>query len=383
MNVFITDLAAFLPGPPISNQELDAYLIGADRISAKTRKIILQNNGITTRHYALEPGTGRLTHSNRELTAEAVRALCAQGRCSLEQIACLSCGTASPDQLMPGHASMVHGELGAAPCEINTASGICLSGIMAMKYGAMAVAMGLADNAVATGSDLSSSFLRPSFLKPPPSREVESDNKRHPAFSFEADFLRWMLSDGAGAMLLEKQPTADGISLRIDWLEIISQAHRQETCMYAGGVKEENGAVRGWRQYGNIEKALAQGAFAVKQDARLLNREVIKTLVGDSLPPLLARHGLKAEEIDWFLPHYSSEYFRAPLHDQLAAIDFPLPYEKWFTNLATRGNTGAASFYIMLQELFASGRLRTGEKIFCFIPESGRFAVGYILLTVV
>lgn len=383
MNVFITDLAAFLPGPPISNQELDDYLFGADRISAKTRKIILQNNGIATRHYALELGTGRLTHSNRELTAEAVRALCARGRCRLDQIACLSCGTASPDQLMPGHASMVHGELEAAPCEINTASGICLSGIMAMKYAAMAVALGLAKNAVATGSDLASSFLRPSFLKPPPSPEAASGTPRHPAFSFEADFLRWMLSDGAGAMLLEKQPASDGISLRIDWLEIVSQAHRRETCMYAGGVKKEDGSIRGWRQYGNIEETLAQGSFAVKQDVRLLNREVIKTLVGESLPPLLARHGLQPEEIDWFLPHYSSDYFRAPLHDQLAAIDFPLPYEKWFTNLATKGNTGAASFYIMLAELFASGRLKPGEKIFCFIPESGRFSVSYILITVV
>jgi 3-oxoacyl-[acyl-carrier-protein] synthase-3 len=60
-----------------------------------------------------------------------------------------------------------------------------------------------------------------------------------------------------------------------------------------------------------------------------------------------------------------------------------IPEERWFTNLAAKGNTGSASFYIMLEELFASGRLRKGERILGFIPESGRFSVGWMLLTVV
>ena len=32
-----------------------------------------------------------------------------------------------------------------------------------------------------------------------------------------------------------------------------------------------------------------------------------------------------------------------------------IPCERWFTNLTTKGNTGAASIYIMLEELVASG----------------------------
>ena len=79
----------------------------------------------------------------------------------------------------------------------------------------------------------------------------------------------------------------------------------------------------------------------------------------------------------------SSLYFRQPLFDHLREIDFVIPEERWFTNLAAKGNTGSASFYIMLEELFASGRLRKGERILGFIPESGRFSVGWILLTVV
>jgi 3-oxoacyl-[acyl-carrier-protein] synthase-3 len=123
--------------------------------------------------------------------------------------------------------------------------------------------------------------------------------------------------------------------------------------------------------------------MTIKQDARLLNREVIPTLVGKSLPVVAARQGLQAGDVDWFLPHYSSHYFREPLRQKLEDIDFSIPEERWFTNLASKGNTGSASFYIMLDELFASGRLQKGQRILGVIPESGRFSVGWILMTVV
>jgi 3-oxoacyl-[acyl-carrier-protein] synthase-3 len=106
------------------------------------------------------------------------------------------------------------------------------------------------------------------------------------------------------------------------------------------------------------------------------------TLVEQTLPDLLAKHSLTANDIDWFLPHYSSEYFRQKLFDSFAGIDFTIPFDKWFTNLTTKGNVGSASIYIMLEELFHSGKLKKGQKIFSFIPESGRFSVGYMLLTV-
>jgi len=385
MKAYITNVSAFLPGSPIGNEEIEACLGRVDKVSARTRKTILARNGIRTRHYAVDPETGTLTHTNAQLAAEAVRLVLRGARDRPGQgLGCLCCGTSSPDQLMPGHASMVHGELGFGPCELVSTSGICLSGITALKYGTMAVSSGLAVSSVATGSELSSSFMRTEFFRAMSGTgEQPERKKRHPAFSFEAEFLRWMLSDGAGAVLIEKQPAAAGLSLRIDWIEIISHAHRLEPCMYAGAVKQRDGSLRGWREYASSGSAADQGVFTVKQDARLLNREVIRTLVGQTLPETAAKYGLRPEDVDWFLPHYSSDYFRKPLDSQLQKIGFPIPEERWFTNLATKGNTGSASFYVMLEELFASGRLRKGERILGFIPESGRFSVGWLLLTVV
>lgn len=382
MDAYITAAAAFLPGNPVANNEIDQYLGPVDRISARTRRMILTNNGIATRYYAIDPATGQATHTNAQLAAEAIRRLPGGSVSAPLRFDCLCCGTSSPDQLMPGHASMVHGELGSSPCEVVSTAGICLTGITALKYGAMAVALGMAAQAVTTGSELASSYMRSDFFDAMHDASGRSGEDDHPAFSFAANFLRWMLSDGAGALLLEQRP-AGAVNLHIEGIELSSQAHRLEACMYAGGVKGENGTLTGWRDLTRQGLSRAGGVFTIKQDARLLNQEVLPALVGGGLPPVVAKYGLKPGDIDWFLPHYSSAYFREPLFQQLQEIGFAIPQERWFTNLASKGNTGSASFYIMLEELMASGRLRSGQRILGMIPESGRFSVGYVLLRVV
>jgi 3-oxoacyl-[acyl-carrier-protein] synthase III len=66
----------------------------------------------------------------------------------------------------------------------------------------------------------------------------------------------------------------------------------------------------------------------------------------------------------------------------MAGQGFDLPFEKWFTNLMYKGNTGAASFPIMLEELDHSGKLWPGQRILCAVPESARFTFAAIHLTV-
>lgn len=382
MNAFITGVSSFLPGKPISNDEIDNCLGKAERQSAKTKRIILAKNGIKTRHYAIDPATGKQTFSNAALTAEAIKALLSQRKIAADEIECLCCGTSSPDQVMPGHASMVHGELAAAPCEVMTTAGICLTGVTALKYGAMSVASGVSNNAVATGSELASTFLCSPFFQKMSGRPAPEKVADHPAFSFEAEFLRWMLSDGAGAVLVEKKPDPEILNLRIEWIDILSQAHRLPTCMYAGATQQENGEITGWRQaaIGNgLEK---QGIMTIKQNAALLNNEIINASVTEALPRIARKHHFTTESVDWFLPHISSEFFRQSLHARMQELGFAIPQERWFTNLASKGNTGSASFYIMLEELYTSGKLTKGQKILAMVPESGRFSVGWLLLTV-
>jgi 3-oxoacyl-[acyl-carrier-protein] synthase-3 len=377
MNAYITDIAVFLPNDPVDNLNMEKVLGMVNQTPSRTRNLILRNNKIRQRYYAIDPDTGLSTHTNAQLAAEAVRRLNPYAGFTPDQIECLCCGTSSPDQLMPGHALMVHGELASSPCEVASMSGICLSGISALKYAAMNVAAGISANAVATGSELASSFMRGELfdaVTPERADQLEA----FPGISFDADFLRWMLSDGAGAVFISGAPSPERVSLKIDWIEYLSYAGELETCMYSGSEKNEDGSITGWRALDWPDSTLS---LLVKQDVKLLNQEIITTIVNRVLTRVIAKHSLTPDQITWHLPHYSSDYFRLRLHDRMGEIGFSIPMERWFSNLATKGNTGSASIYIMLEELFHSGRLNRGDTILCMIPESGRFSVAYMLLT--
>jgi len=123
--------------------------------------------------------------------------------------------------------------------------------------------------------------------------------------------------------------------------------------------------------------------LSVKQDVKLLNENIVNITVKRTIEKALERRELTANEVDWFLPHYSSEYFRDEVYNSLVEAGFEIPKEKWFTNLTKCGNTGSASIYIMLEELFNSNILSKGQKILCYIPESGRFSSSFMLLEVV
>jgi 3-oxoacyl-[acyl-carrier-protein] synthase-3 len=380
--VYITDLAGFLPNAPVGNADVERVLGMVNGKPSRALRITLRNNGIHTRYYAIDPATGRLTHTNAQLTAEAVRALMARAGMSPADIDLLCCGTSSPDQFKPAHANMVHGELHSPPCEAVSFAGVCASGTAALKYAWLNVAAGHTRMAVTTGSEIASTFMRATHFEPETDARI-AELESHPELAFEKDFLRWMLSDGAGAALLRTTPNADALSLRIDWIDGLSFAGTMPACMYSGAEKRADGSLQGWRELDSLEDAMREGYFAVKQDVRLLNEHILSVAVRDALLPIAARHQLRPEHIDWFVPHYSSEYFRPRLHETMQAHGFEIPSERWFSNLPSRGNVGSAAIYLMLEELFYSDRLKRGDRVLCLIPESARFTVYYMHLTVV
>ncbi len=378
-DVYITQFASFLPGAPVSNDEMESLLGMVGDKPSRSRKIVLKSNGITSRHYALDPETLQPSHTNAELTANAIRALETEAF-SVSDIQCIATGTSSPDQLAPNHAVMVHGELGIPSCECMSASGICLSGMSAMKYAYMAVTAGFYEAAVATGSEISSLALRSANFSVEHESKVAAMVSR-PEIAFEKDFLRWMLSDGAGAALLQTAPVKHQINLKVEWIEMFSYANEMEACMYAGANKVD-GKLAGWHTY-SVEERAAQSVMSLKQDVKLLDANVVHYTAEKPLAEVVEKHQLDIESIDWFVPHYSSNYFREKLYQGLESCGFEIPYEKWFTNLTEKGNTGSASIYILLEGLLSSQDVKNGDKILCYIPESGRFSSCYMLLTAV
>ncbi|RFC54905.1 beta-ketoacyl-ACP synthase III [Brumimicrobium aurantiacum] len=375
--VYITKASKYLPNSPISNDEMGEVL-GFFNGSERVKNIVLRNNGILNRYYAIDKSKN-ITHSNAELTYKAIKGLL-DSEFKIEDIELLSVGTSTPDQQLPSHAAMVHGLMkGSNRLEINSASGICTSGMNALKYAFMAIKSGMVNNAVAGGSERVSPMLSLGNFN----YEMDTAAKieENPVLAFEKEFLRWMLSDGSGTFLLQNKPDPrNEVNLKIEWMDGQSFASELETCMYSGAEKAENGDLISWMNFSSSEWA-ERSIFSIRQDIKLLDEQIIKNGV-ESLKNVLNRHEFEASEIDYFLPHISSFFFKEKLMEGIRAEGLDIPDDKLFINLDQIGNVGSASIYLMLEELMYSKRLVKGDKILLSVPESGRFNYAYALISV-
>jgi 3-oxoacyl-[acyl-carrier-protein] synthase-3 len=376
--VYITKTASYFPNDPVSNEEMEEYLGYINKNPSKSRRIVLRNNGIKRRFYALTK-EGKPTHTNAQITARAVRALFDGTPEKLKDLELLSCGTSSPDQLMPSHGVMVHGELPeTTSIEVVSPSGVCCAGMHAFKYAYMSIKTGDVHNAVATGSERFSVLLRSEIFEDEAQKLAQLET--NPYISFEKEFLRWMLSDGAGAILMSDKKSDGGLNLRVEWIEGASYANEMETCMYMGGEKRQDGSLRSYMDY-SPEEMISRSVLSIKQDVKLLGEYII-FLGGLKLKEVLEKKGVSVDQIDYFLPHISSEFFKSKIYEQLDKNGMHIPYEKWFVNLSNIGNVGAGSIYLMIDELFQSGKLKKNDKLLLLVPESARFSYSFALLTV-
>ena len=373
--VYITKAAKYLPNEAVSNDEMEDYLGLINDTASKARRIILRNNKITSRYYAVDK-TGKSTHNNAELTHNAIVQLFDENF-TPQDLEVLSCGTSTPDVFLPSHAAMVHGLLKNKSVELNSSTGVCCAGMNSLKFGFLSIRSGNSKNAICTGSEKVSTWLNAQMYNHEAANLKSLEEQ--PIIAFKKDFLRWMLSDGAGAFLLENKPKGP-ISLKIEWMEAFSYAFELETCMYAGGDKLENGEIKSWSDYAP-EHWLHESVFAIKQDVKLLD-EFILAKGAESMSDAMSKNNIKPEHIDYFIPHVSSNFFVEGLKKGLTEKGIGMADEKWFMNLSRVGNVGSASIYLALEELMNSGNLEKGDRILLSVPESGRFSFAYAYLTV-
>jgi 3-oxoacyl-[acyl-carrier-protein] synthase-3 len=373
-HAYITGVGACLPGDPVLSAKMEDYLgrIGG-RDSLMGRRA-LRWNGVESRHYALNP-QGRPEHSNAGMCAAAVRAALVDAGLGLEDLGFLAAATTQGDLLVPGHAAMVHGELGGGPLELASFQSVCGASLMAAKAAFHSVRMGEHQVAAACAGEFSSRWFRPEFYEGSPL--VDDKGRLRP----EADYLRFTLSDGAGAVLVEPSPQANGLSLRIDFIDIVSQAGQFDPCMWAGAaIGEQSDPLASWSHAGP-QAAHRAGAVSLLQDFDLLKR-VIRAWIGVYLKKVEDGR-IRPDEVDHLLCHYSARSLREEIVSLLVSTAGMIPEEKWFSNLRTVGNVGSASIWVMLDAFLKSGRLKAGEKVLCIVPESGRALVGFMMLEAV
>jgi len=369
-NVYLKSAGLHLPGAAIDNDGMDAYIAPLNRASTRIKQRILAENGIRERYYAID-ADGNTVMSNAALAARAITDCLEKGGAALGQVSLLASGSSGGDALMPGFANMIQGELAAPPLETLSVHGICVAGVSAMQAVAQSIELDSGHQlGVAVASEMPSRLFKRSRFA---ARDYHID--------FDAHFLRWMLSDGAGAVLLGRRDVAgemlNGVRIRLRWIHQKSFSGDYPVCMQLGLSEDRS---RSHLDYPSWHDAEADGALALRQDIRLLPH--LFDVAIHEYAQLVRAGWVEPSRIKHFLCHYSSAKFVPVVEDLLDKANLRIPKEYWWSNLTWRGNTGAASILIMLAEFLQTKTLTPGEQILCFIPESGRFTAAYMLLEV-
>jgi 3-oxoacyl-[acyl-carrier-protein] synthase-3 len=357
-NSYITSTGSYLPGNAVENKDIYQYL-GSVMGEGRVRDKILAVNGIESRHYALDTKQNP-THTIYELASMAVNDCIAKHPVS--KIDYLSAGTTYAPILAPGLASLLHEQLSrdkvlSHSVEINSNSGICSSGAQAIVNAARAVKAEESKGAICVGVEQSSIGLRSKAFRTVYDIPTILRNVRKSKW-FMSVFLRFMLSDGAGAFLIEPQPREQGHSLLVNWTYSRSFANEAPLCM-----------------------KLQSDPVMLSQDVTVLAK-YMAPLSKKAVEGALCEHGETLDCYSMVLPHMSSYYFESSVKKIMAELspNREIPY---WTNLRTAGNTGAASIFIMLDEYMKTQPVRAGDRILLFVPESGQFNYVLISLTVV
>ena len=157
--VFITKVSAFLPNEPVLNEDMESYLGKIGGIPSRVKSIVLRQNGIKKRYYALD-AEQNITHSNAEMAGKAISQLLDES--VEERLGVLACASSTPDQMLPSHAAMTHGALGNKPLEIYSQQGVCLTAFQALKAAYMSVKCEETEAAICSASEL----VSPTFFRP-------------------------------------------------------------------------------------------------------------------------------------------------------------------------------------------------------------------------
>jgi 3-oxoacyl-[acyl-carrier-protein] synthase-3 len=342
--VRIAGLGSYLPGPPIDRDGVRRLLRGVpDGTSPEMQERILCESGIHTRHFAIDSPNGPARESNTSLAAEAgSRALRAAGW-RPDDVDLLVVTTVVPDQLMPPTSTLVQEALGISRCAELSLSANCTAPYKGLMIAANAIEAGCYERVLLCSSQYVSFLGFPPWVNP----ERIAENQGH---------LRWLLSDGAGALALERSEGSP--ALRV-WLD-------SGGCGRPPGMALQLGA-----RQSDLPGAYAAGRHHVTQDLRHALKHGF-VLAAEGLGRMLDDFGVAGREITHFIPSVPSVQAERRFQ-RLFAERYGVAPETWRTNLTRAGYLGGVQFLTVLDELARNGRLRPEDLVCSVAAESSKW----------
>ncbi|MGB3495577.1 MAG: beta-ketoacyl-ACP synthase 3 [Elainellaceae cyanobacterium] len=295
------------PATDLSNEQMSRFVETSD-------EWIASRTGIRARQVATK------SDSLVALASQAAQQALESAELEASSVDLIVLATSTPDDLF-GSASKVQAQLGATQAVAFDLTAACSGFVFAMTTAAQFIRTGAYQTVLVIGADVLS-------------RWVDWGDRRTCV----------LFGDGAGAVVMRANPTDHflGFEMRSD-----GNLNHCLTLAYEGEPQSL------------LEDVTVQtGTFSpIAMNGQEVYRFAVKR-VPEVIEKALFRANLPIHEVDWLLLHQANQRILDAVASRLK-----VPPEKVISNMATHGNTSAASIPLALDESIRSGGIRPGDTI--------------------
>lgn len=364
INVKITGTGSYLPGKPITIDEVDYFLGELTEAPKKLQKWLqrmkeLMREMLEVKHYhfAIDPETREFTDDNITMSVKAAKEALNAAGLNASDIDLIVYGSAHQDQ-MPTTSVQIQEALGIEQCGEMGIHANCTSAYKALLVASDFIKSGRYKNALVLSSSMSSSELRAEYYNQPLVKKEEL-------------FLRYFLSDGAGALLLQ----ADN--------EKKNGLYVEETYMESIGGKKPAAMLNKRPAYWmNPKQEYELGYHHLSQ----MFNEQLRTHFHDNdgsvfmkgLKRMLQKYPMDLNQLKYFQVNFPSKHISELVMDECEEME--INRNTLYTKMADMGYAGPPMAFISINKIVSEEKLQTNDIILSFVTEVSKFMqAGYIL----
>jgi len=359
-SVHIVGTGSFLPGRPVPNDRLETVLGPLNAAPERVRRFVenlgprmLEQSGIETRHFAIDPESGNLTHTFSMMAEVAARNALEQAGMRPDEVDLLIISCPSYDQSTPPTSALLQERLGIGACAEMEIHSNCSGVGKGMQVAFDTLRHGRYRTALVCYAQISSVYLRSCYFNQP------TIDKVHAA-------LRWILADGAGAVLLRTSDNHDASAHVVLDTFVESVGGGRPVGMKAGGAVADL-----MRADYQIPELYADGKHHLWQDFSAVS-EYAAPLLLEGLDRFTSRMKIDPSKVD----HYVVSIPSLKLYeDHIPAFldKLGISRDQIQFRCARTGYVGGAATLVHLDQMARSGELQRGQVVVVHAVESSKW----------
>ncbi|MBI9053464.1 MAG: 3-oxoacyl-ACP synthase III family protein [Bacteroidales bacterium] len=362
--VKITGSGSYLPGKPINIHNVDKYLGELTEAPKKIQKWLGRMKNLMDEmleveyyHYAIDPETREFTDDNISMSVKAAQKAIEKAGLKPEDIDLIVYGSAHQDQ-MPTASVRIQEELGIEQCGELSIHANCTSAYKSLLVASDFLKSGRYKNALVISSSMSSSELRAEYYNQAIVKKEEL-------------FLRYFLSDGAGALLLQAtDKKEDGLFVEETYMESI------------GGKKPSAMLNKRPAYWMNPKEEYELGYHHLSQ----MFNEQLRTHFHDAdgsvflkgLKRMLEKYPIDLNELKYFQVNFPSKHISELIMDECDELG--ISRDTLYSKMSSMGYAGPPMALISIDKIISEEKLNPNNLILSFVTEVSKFMqAGYVL----